>query len=203
MNILYIRTSTLDQNSARQSVLSKNFDLTVEDKCSGAIPFFDRNGGQRIKKLVQENEASLTVHEIDRLGRNLLDILSTISYFNEKKVSINFIQQGLQTLSQDGKENPISNMMIGILATVAEMERNQIRERQLEGIAIAKAMGVYRGRKKGTKENPIKFLTKTKNKKAVELLGKGYKNVEIAKITGLHQNTVTKIKKLSKLLNRT
>ena len=91
--------------------------------------------------------------------------------------------------------------MISILATVGEMERNQIRERQLEGISIAKARGVYRGRNKGTKENPIKFLTKEKNKKATELLDKGYKNVEVAKITGLHQNTITKIKKLYSTLN--
>jgi DNA invertase Pin-like site-specific DNA recombinase len=83
------------------------------------------------------------------------------------------------------------------------MENNIIKERRNEGIAIAKAKGVYIGRKKGTTEDIVKFLTKTKNKKAVELLEKGYKNVEIAKITGLHQNTVTKIKKLSKLLNHT
>ena len=86
------------------------------------------------------------------------------------------------------------------MATVGEMEGNQIRERQLEGIAISKARGVYEGRSIWTKENPIKFLTKTKNKKAIELLEKGYKNVEIAKITGLHRNTVTKIKKLSSTL---
>ncbi|GAA0752074.1 hypothetical protein [Psychroflexus lacisalsi] len=75
------------------------------------------------------------------------------------------------------------------------MEGNQIRERQLEGIAISKARGVYKGRSIRTKENPIEFLTKTKNKKAIELLEKGYKNVEIAKITGFHQNTVIKNRK--------
>jgi DNA invertase Pin-like site-specific DNA recombinase len=81
------------------------------------------------------------------------------------------------------------------------MEKNQIQERQLEGIAISKAREVYKGHNKGTKENPIEFLTKTKNKKAIELLEKGYKNVEIAKITGLYQNTVIKIKKLSSTLS--
>jgi len=75
------------------------------------------------------------------------------------------------------------------------MERNQIRERQLEGIAISKARGVYKGRSIWTRKNPIKFLTKTKNKKAIELLEKGYKNVEIAKITRFHQNTVIKNRK--------
>jgi DNA invertase Pin-like site-specific DNA recombinase len=81
------------------------------------------------------------------------------------------------------------------------MERNQIQERQLEGIAISKARGVYKGRSIWNKENRNKFLAKTKNNKAIELLEKGYKNVEIAKINGLHQNTVIKIKKLSSTLS--
>jgi len=76
-----------------------------------------------------------------------------------------------------------------------------IRERQLEGIAIAKANGVYKGRKKDTTEDPIHFLSKPKNKKALDLLNKGYKNLEVAKIVGLHPNTVTRIKKLNQKIN--
>lgn len=82
--------------------------------------------------------------------------------------------------------------LINILATVREMEENQTRERQLEENTISQARGVYKGCNVGTKENPIEFLTKTKDKKAIELLEKGYNNVEIAKITRLHQNTVPK-----------
>jgi DNA invertase Pin-like site-specific DNA recombinase len=176
--------------------------MIIEDACSGSIPFSERNGGKKVMTFIdKEIKFELHVHQIDRLGRNLRDIINTIHLFNSLKIPIFFIQQGLKTLGQDGKENPISKMMISILATVGEMERNQIRERQLEGISIAKARGVYKGRNKGTKENPIKFLTKAKNKKATELLDKGYKNVEVAKITGLHLNTITKIKKLYSTLN--
>ena len=202
MKILYTRISSLDQSSDRQKVNSNDYDMIIEDACSGSIPFSERNGGKKVMTFIdKEIKFELHVHQIDRLGRNLRDIINTIHLFNSLKIPIFFIQQGLKTLGQDGKENPISKMMISILATVGEMERNQIRERQLEGISIAKARGVYKGRNKGTKENPIKFLTKAKNKKATELLDKGYKNVEVAKITGLHQNTITKIKKLYSTLN--
>lgn len=198
MRILYVRVSSLTQNSDRQKVNKEDFDYLVEDKCSGGIEFFKREGGKKIKALLDRNEIStLYVHQIDRLGRNLRDILNTIHTFNSHNIPIHFINPGLKTLNDDGTENPFAKMMISILGTIGEMEKSQIAERQREGIDIARAKGVYSGRKKGTKENPIKFLSKPKNKKAIELLEKGYKNIEIAKITGLHKNTVTKIKKLS------
>jgi len=202
MTILYTRTSTIEQNSERQLINKKDYNILIQDKCSGTIPFFERNGGNRILKLSEENKAlSITVHAIDRLGRNLLDILNTINYFTKKKVNIYFKQQGLHTLDEEGNENPISKMIISILGVVAEMERKQIRERQLEGIAIAKAKGIYKGRNKGTKESALKFLNKDKNKKALDLLNKDYKNVEVAKIVGIHPNTVVKIKKTNKKIN--
>src|SRR5206468_2060459 len=109
-----------------------------------------------------------------------------IHYFNERRVCIQFISQGLTTLDKNGKENAISKMMISILGIVGEMERNQIRERQMEGIRIAKLKGVYKGRAEGSKEDIGIFLSKPKNRKALDLLKKNYKAVEISKITGLH-----------------
>jgi DNA invertase Pin-like site-specific DNA recombinase len=202
MKVLYIRTSTIEQNSIRQKQNTDETCKIIEDKCSGAIPFFEREGGKKILELTEKGVVDeLIVHEIDRLGRNLLDILKTIAFFNTKKVNIEFKKQGLRTLNEDGTENDISKMVISILGVVAEMERKMIRERQLEGIAIAKANGVYKGRKKDTTEDPIHFLSKTKNRKAVDLLNKGYKNLEVAKIVGLHPNTVTRIKKLNQKIN--
>jgi hypothetical protein len=82
------------------------------------------------------------------------------------------------------------------LGIVGEMEKTQIKERQVEGINLAKLKGVYKGRVEGSKEDIFKFLGKEQNKKTLELLKKGYKAVEISKITGVHINTITKIKKL-------
>jgi DNA invertase Pin-like site-specific DNA recombinase len=88
-------------------------------------------------------------------------------------------------------------MIISILGVVGEMERNQIRERQLEGIAIAKAKGIYLGRKTGSKEDVLKFLSKPKNKSALNYLKKGYSGTEAAKLAGVNINTITKIKRLA------
>ena len=89
MKVLYCRVSTLDQKTDRQKVNEKDFQLLVEDKCSGAIPFFERPGGSEIKKLVDEGIlTSLSVWQIDRLGRDLRDIINTIHYFTQKKLKM-------------------------------------------------------------------------------------------------------------------
>jgi DNA invertase Pin-like site-specific DNA recombinase len=198
MKVLYCRVSTLDQKTDRQRVDEKSFKLVVEDKCSGSIPFFERPGGKEIKNLIEQSvNISLSVLSIDRLGRDLRDIINTIHFFTANNTTIHFISQGLSTLGDNGKENPISKMMISILGIVGEMEKTQIKERQLEGIMIAKSKGIYKGRVEGSKEDNLKFLSKEKNKKALEYLKKGYKAVEISKLTGVHINTITKIKKMA------
>lgn len=197
MKILYCRVSTLDQNTDRQKVNEKDFKLVIEDKCSGAISFFEREGGKEISKLINKGIlTSLSVWTIDRLGRDLRDIINTIHYFTELKIPIQFLSQGLTTINNKGMEDPISKMIISILGIVGEMENSQRRERQLEGIKLAKLKGVYKGRLEGSKEDAEVFLAKEKNKKAVQLLKKGYKANEVSKITGLHVNTITKIKKI-------
>lgn len=202
MDILYTRVSTIDQKTDRQRVNEKDFKLVIEDKCSGAIPFFDRPGGKEVLKYLDKGIMStLSVWTIDRLGRDLRDILDTIHFFNVKNVPVIFLSQGLRTIDENGRENPISKLMISILATVGEMERSQIRERQIEGIKIAKLKGVYKGRKEGSKEDVLTFLDKPKNKKALEYIRKGYKLNEAAKLSGVHLNTMTKIRKLGLVKN--
>jgi DNA invertase Pin-like site-specific DNA recombinase len=169
--------------------------------CSGSTDLFDREGGKKLLKLIDKGLLKeLHVWEIDRLGRNLLTILNNINFFNEKKICIHFVSQGLRTLQPDGTENNISNMIISILGIVAQMEKSIGRERQLSGIAIAKLQkDKYLGRAKGTSEDVLKFLSKPKNAKAIDYIKKGYKNVEVAKIVGVHFNTVTKIRKVANL----
>lgn len=196
MKVLYIRVSSIQQRTDRQIVNANDFNLVVEDKCSGSIPFFDRPGGKEILGYIQKGIINnISVLQIDRLGRDLRDIINTIHYFTERKISIHFISQGLKTLESDGTENPITKMIISILGVVGEMERNQIKERTTEGIRLAKARGVYKGRKCDTAEDALTFLSKEKNKKAAEYLKKGYKGSEVAKLSSLHPNTVCKIKK--------
>lgn len=199
MNILYTRVSSIDQKTDRQRVNEKDFKIVVEDKCSGSIPFFEREGGKDILRYIEKGivVSCLSVWTIDRLGRNLRDILNTIHFFTERKIPIVFLSQGLRTIDENNKENSITKLMISILATVSEMEKSQIRERQLEGIKIAKLKGVYKGRQEGTIEDVHAFLDKPKNRKALDYIKKGYKLSEAAKLAGVHINTMTKIKKLA------
>jgi DNA invertase Pin-like site-specific DNA recombinase len=197
MRVHYQRVSSVLQNTDRQKIDESQFDLLLEDKCSGTIPFFNRPSGSKIKELCDEGVLTqVSVLQIDRLGRNMLDILNTIHYFSKKGVSIHFLSQGLRTLEDDGTENPISKMMISILGVVSEMEKNMISERRNEGIKLAKLKGVYKGRKSDTKEDPLKFLNKPKNQKVVDYLKKGYRGSEISKIVGVNPNTISKVKKV-------
>jgi DNA invertase Pin-like site-specific DNA recombinase len=197
MKVLYVRVSSETQNTERQKINEKDFDLLIEDRgVSGAIPFLERAGGLRIKKLVDDGYLTeLNIWSIDRFSRDLKSILETIEYFDDKNIPIKFINQGIQTLNEDGTKNHIASLLINILGSIAQMERSQIRERQYEGIQLAKARGVYKGRANGTKEDTLTFLSKPKNKKAIDLIKKGYKNIEVSRIVGLHPNTVTKIKR--------
>ncbi len=201
MKVLYVRVSSVfGQNTDRQKTNEKEFDMVVQDKCSGVIPFFQREGGKKILTLIEKGMiTSVSVHSIDRCGRDLLDILSVIKFMNEHLIPMFFIQQGLRTIDEKGKENAISKMMISILGTVAEMERSRIRENQKEGIELAKLRGIYKGRKKGAKADIQKWIQKPKIAKTIEYLKKGYKANEISKIVGIHVNTITKVKKLSNL----
>jgi DNA invertase Pin-like site-specific DNA recombinase len=197
MKILYVRISSLDQKTDRQRVNESDFNLVIEDKVSGSVPFFERQGGKRILEIIEKGEEiELSVFQIDRLGRDVRDIVNTIHYFTERKICITFICQGLKTLNPDKTENPISKMIINILGIVSEIERTQILERQRQGIDLAKSKGVYKGRQKGTQEDTLKFLSKSKNKKVIEMLRKGYKSKDISTLVGVHINTITKIKKV-------
>ena len=196
VNILYTRISATHQNLGRQQVDASNYQIVIEDKISGSVPFFDRPGGARIKNMVERGvDIELCVWQIDRLGRSIRDLINTIHYFTSKNICITFVQQGLQTINSDGNENPITKMIISILGIVGEMEKNAILERTQEGRELAKLQGKFLGRKKGTTESTIKFLEK--HKKPIDLLKKGYRGVEVAKICHISLNTITKIKRLN------
>jgi DNA invertase Pin-like site-specific DNA recombinase len=199
MKVHYVRVSSLvGQNTDRQKV-DVEADLILEDKCSGSIPLFERPAGSKLKELVEKGEVScLSVHHPDRVCRNTISFLQTIEYFNFKKVNIVFTSLGLQTLDDDGKENTISKMVLSFLGVLADVERRIIKERVLEGIAVAKSKGVYLGRKKNTTEDSLTFLSKPKNQKVIEYLRKGYKQTEIYRITGVSPNTIIKVRKLLK-----
>lgn len=192
MQAKYIRVSTIEQNTDRQTDFN---GLTFIDKCSGSIPFSERSEAKKL--LSNKDITEVHVHSIDRLGRNTLNILQTIQGFTNNGINVVSEKEGFQTIV-NGKENPIAKMMIGILGTLAEFELNRNKERQAEGIEKAKAKGNYIGRKTGSSEDLNTFI----NKASTQAILKHLRNKESINRTALlsktSAGTVKKVKKLIK-----
>lgn len=197
MNILYTRVSSNEQNPERQQQQTESFDYVFVDKCSGLIPLWERPKGAQLKKLIDKGELKqITVHSIDRLGRSTLDVLQVWKELTEMGIIVECRNPNLRNLDDNGKPDMFSELMISILSTMANFEKQMIKERQKEGIAIAKAKGVYVGRSVGTRESNEKFLSKPKNKKIAEYLSSGYPMAEIVRIMKCSFSTVNKVNKL-------
>ena len=197
MIAFYARVSSLDQKTDRQLASTEGMKV-FEDKCSGSTPFQDRPAGKMVIDTMMAGDLEeVVVHSLDRLGRDLLDILKTIELFTEHAVPILIRKEGLRTLDEDGRQNPTSRLVISVLGVVAEMERAQIRERQLEGIALAKARGAYVGRRPGSVEGRAKFLAKPRIRRISDYLQRGYKGVEIQKLMACSPHTISKVKRLT------
>lgn len=160
--VKYIRVSSEDQNTDRQKRNAGEFTEVYIDKVSGTIQFSER---KEAKKLLRDIGTGLVsevhVSSIDRLGRNILDILTVIELFHSKSVSLFVENIGMYSII-DNKINPAFKMIVSVLGNVAEMERDYIRERQKQGIDIAKTKGTYKGRLYGTKMTDVQFLEKYK-----------------------------------------
>lgn len=165
MRVGYRRVSTVEQNLDRQ-------ELTVcerifEDKASGKNA--DREQLQEMIAFVRSGD-EVIVHSIDRLARDLRDLQGIISELNDKGVSIEFLSERLVF---SGNEDAFAKLQLQMMGAFAEFERNIIKKRQAEGIARAKAKGVYKGRKKTIDENRIRKMKKEGNSvtEISELLG--------------------------------
>jgi DNA invertase Pin-like site-specific DNA recombinase len=141
--VAYIRVSSVDQNTERQleGIQSLSPDKTFTDKCSGK----DTNRPQLEAMLSYVREGdTLVVHSLDRLGRNLDDLRKIVFQCNSRGIAVQFLKENL---TFTGDDNAMSKLLFNMLGSFAEFERSLIRERQREGIALAKKAGVYRGRK--------------------------------------------------------
>src|ERR1039458_3676572 len=136
----YIRVSTLDQNTDRQ-LEGVKLDKVFTDKASGKDTA--RPQLQAALEYLREGDL-LLVHSMDRLARSVDDLRRLVLDLTKKGVHVQFVKENLVFT---GEDSPMSNLLLSLLGAVAEFERSMIRERQREGIAIAKKAGVYKGRK--------------------------------------------------------
>ena len=142
MNIGYKRVSTLDQNTSRQLV-DVALDKVFEDKISGKS--LNRPELQNLLNFVREGD-NVHVHSMDRLARNLEDLLSLVNQLTSKGVSVQFHKENL-LFDNTSSTKAMTKLILSIMGAVAEFERMLILERQREGIALAKKRGAYTGRK--------------------------------------------------------
>ena len=192
----YIRVSTGNQKTARQEARQSKDEILFTDIVSGSIPFENREKGKDLMKAIQSGEIDyVSVSSIDRLGRNLYNILTTLEFFKENGIILKVDNLGIESLV-NGKENSAFKLIISVMANIAEMERESILERQREGIALAKLKGIYKGRVLGSKESEEDFLAKYKE--VVKSLKKGNSVRDTAKICKVSTGTVQKVKRLMK-----
>lgn len=194
MKARYVRVSSLKQNEERQLVRQHPDEKLYIDKISGSIPFEKRPEAQQLLDAIFKGEMTyVSVSSIDRLGRSTLDVLQTIDIFTQKGVVLKVDNLGLESLVS-GKENPTFKLIVSVLANIGEMERQTLRERQLEGIQIAKLKGTYKGREKGTTETREEILNKYQNVYKL-LTNNNFTYKQIAKLCDCSKNTVIKVKK--------
>ena len=141
----YARVSSVEQNLDRQLVQLKaeNVETVFVDKISGKN--LDRPGFSSMMEYVNEGD-TLVICSMDRLARSLMDLLNVTRTLQAKGVTVRFLKEKLE-LSSSGETSAISKFLMAMMGAVAEFERSLIRERQQQGIALAKARGVYKGRK--------------------------------------------------------
>lgn len=135
----YIRVSTVDQSTARQ-LDGAELDETFTDKTSGKDT--NRPALQAALKHMRSGDV-LVVHSLDRLARNLGDLLKLVEELNGRGIAVEFVKENL--VFGDEAASPMAKLQFQMMGAFAEFERSLIRERQREGIAIAKANGVYKG----------------------------------------------------------
>ena len=152
LRIGYTRVSSADQNSERQ-LEGLTLDRTFADKASGKDT--QRPALEAALGFVREGD-TLVVHSMDRLARNLGDLRRIVLMLTKRGVKVQFLKE---SLTFTGEDSAISNLLLNVMGAFAEFERSLIKERQREGIAIAKSKGnVYKGRQPSLSPDQVKAL---------------------------------------------
>ncbi|WP_434523831.1 recombinase family protein [Photorhabdus asymbiotica] len=171
----YVRVSSFDQNPERQLEHSDVNKLFI-DKASGKD--IQRPQLEAMLDFIREGD-TVVVHSMDRLARNLDDLRQLVQKTTNRGIRIEFVKEGLTFTDEN---SPVSNLMLSIMGAFAEFERALIRERQREGIALAKRRGAYRGRKKA--------LTSDKEMELKKRVAAGEQKAKLAREYGISRETL-------------
>jgi len=172
----YQRVSSLEQNPQRQ-LDGVALDQTYTDRLSGKD--VDRPQLSGMLRFVRAGD-TVIVHSLDRLARNLDDLRRIVNDLTGRGVRVEFVKEHLTFTSED--DNPMAKLLLSVMGAFAEFERELIRERQREGIALAKARGAYRGRKRILSDEQISELR--------QRAAAGEPKVHLAREFGISRETV-------------
>lgn len=180
MRIGYVRVSSLDQNPDRQieDLKAQQAEKIFMDKVSGKNT--DRPELQRMLSFIREGD-TLIVHSLDRLARNLADLLTMVQDLTCRGVSVIFLNERL-SFEAGADASPTSKLMLSMIGAFAEFERSMIRRRQAEGIALAKERGVYKGRPRSISDETLETVN--------ALVEQGVPLATAAKKVGISRSTV-------------
>lgn len=196
MNIKYNRVSTIVQSGNRFKEDSVEYDLTLLDKVSGSVAFSERENGKKILNLVRDGKVnSITVEELSRLGRNHIDVITTLDYFERHEVNVIIKNLGISSIV-NGAINPIWKIIISVLSTMYSLEVENIRERTRVGRLVFIKNGGKLGRPNKSVESEKMFMDKQKSKIILQHLKKGKSVRDISKIVNCSSATVMKVKKI-------
>lgn len=190
----YVRVSTKDQNLDRQFEKLKEENVTIifEDKLSGKDT--KRPEFQKLLEYVRQGDI-VVVTELDRLGRNNKELTETMDLLKNKGVTIEILNlPSFKDIQDENLRQLLNNLILELYKYQAESERKSIRERQRQGIAVAKQKGVYRGRPTAytyDAKDPQKRITYLK---IIELLEKETPIKRISEETGVSRPTIYTIK---------
>lgn len=177
MNIGYIRVSTLEQNTERQEEALKKYriDKVFIDKSSGKNT--EREQFNAMLDFVRDGDC-VYVQSFDRLSRNLADLIKTVNVLSEKHVGLISIKENFDL------STPTGRLMLQLCGAISQFERENLLERQREGIEIAKRHHKYKGRPLKTYEGTLKndVLEKIINKEISVTAGAKILNVTRATI---------------------
>jgi DNA invertase Pin-like site-specific DNA recombinase len=200
---IYCRVSTSKQNTDRQvselQAYAYRHDMEVvtviRETVSGSKKKVERPGLAHIFELARKGEISEVLSlELSRLGRNAMDVREIILELIELKVSTHIVNRNLRSLDSKRRKDSTTLMVLGILADLAEMEKEQLIERIHSGLEEAKRKGMRLGRKVGSRKSEGDFLKEHKQVAALLKGGQSLRNTQ--KIAGVSRNTVIKVKRL-------
>lgn len=205
--VILARVSTDKQEYERQLVELRDYcgrmgwEVVREfsNKVSGAVSIEDREEIMSLVEYVRANEVKRVVClEISRLGRNTLEALKVIQILNDNKVSLYVKNYNLETLTADGKVNPVASLICTILLEVASMERLTIKERMASGrdqyIAKCRRDGIKMGRPSEYRKSIDEY--KAQYQKEISLLRKGISLRNIYSLTGTSVNTLRRLRSM-------